>query len=247
MIANFSATHRLHLPVVFWYSVVFFCTSHLISKLVSFSVRNQMCSDRAVLLWYFVSRKDCWWELNRCLKGLCSQAGVIPPVFSSNNGGLVDDGARWGTVVCESGHERHTGPADSHVCGDALHMDARVHIPVRCISCMRSEGRPTVAYCLNNVLQLLRRPMLSSLSFLFFLHNDDRRGINQIDNVARALASLERDLGDAQRARIGAIAVTAGGRCSSGGKLSGGKVREAVEERELVRKKRWVSTCSDGT
>ena len=35
--------------------------------------------------------------------------------------------ARWGTVVCESGNERHTGPADSHVCGTALH--ARVHCP----------------------------------------------------------------------------------------------------------------------
>ena len=39
--------------------------------------------------------------------------------------------------------------------------------PVRCIECMCTEGRLMVAYCLNNVL-LLRRLMLSSLSFLFF-------------------------------------------------------------------------------
>ena len=51
------------------------------------------------------------------------------------------------------------------------------------------------------------------------------------------MASLERDLGDAQRAPIGAITVTAGGRCSGRGKLGDGKVRKVVEGKELVRKK----------
>ena len=51
------------------------------------------------------------------------------------------------------------------------------------------------------------------------------------------VASLERDLGDAQRARIGAIAVAADGLCSGRGKLGNGKVREAMEGRELFRKK----------
>ena len=43
-------------------------------------------------------------------------------------------------------------------------------VPVRCIGCicMLTEGRSTVAcHSLNNVLQLLRWLMLSSLSFLF--------------------------------------------------------------------------------
>ena len=80
--------------------------------------------------------------------------------------------ARWGTAVCESGNERHTGPADSHVCGAALH--ALVHCPGPCIECicMLTEGRSTVKYhCLNNVLQLF-----ALFLFLFFyLHNDNKR------------------------------------------------------------------------
>ena len=51
------------------------------------------------------------------------------------------------------------------------------------------------------------------------------------------VASLERDLGDAQLSCIGAIAVAADGRCSDRGKLGDGEVREAMEGRELVRKK----------
>ena len=69
MTANFSATDRLDRPVVFWYSVAFFWTSHLISKLAIFSCRNQTCFDRPVLLWYF-----SWWELNCCLK-VCAVRG----------------------------------------------------------------------------------------------------------------------------------------------------------------------------
>ena len=35
------------------------------------------------------------------LESLCSQAGVIPLVFSSNNGGLVDDGVNLAHTFCD--------------------------------------------------------------------------------------------------------------------------------------------------
>ena len=51
--------------------------------------------------------------------------------------------SRWGTVVCESGNERHTGPADSHVCDAALHALAHCPSPVHWMNAHR--GRSTVA------------------------------------------------------------------------------------------------------
>ena len=82
MIANFSATPRLHLPVVFWYSVAIFCPSDLISKPVSFSFRDQTCFDRAILLWIRGNeqRKNCplppiWIQLPPTIQKVPQQHG----------------------------------------------------------------------------------------------------------------------------------------------------------------------------
>ena len=105
MIANFSVTHRLHLPVVFWYSVAFFRTSHLISKfngVFVFQGPDVLGQSRASLV--LLVPKRLLVGIESLFESLCSQAGVIPLVFSSNSGGLVDDGVnlehtvQWASV-----------------------------------------------------------------------------------------------------------------------------------------------------
>ena len=79
MISIFSARHKLHLLVVFWYAVALLQTDHLMLKSVFLSFRDQTYFERAVLFLWLRCRIEYWWSLNRSLNVRGGESGVILP------------------------------------------------------------------------------------------------------------------------------------------------------------------------
>ena len=85
------------------------------------------------------------------LESLCSQAGVVPLVFSSNNGGLVDDGVnlahtvQWASVF---------GPAVARFFAGRVFLDSS-RTPHNCAVVLSNDSshirQATIAY-LESVL-----------------------------------------------------------------------------------------------
>ena len=105
---------------------------------------------------------------------------------TNNNAKMMQSLSRWGTVVCESSNERHTGPAVLHVswwrcstCACTLSRSGALNAcaakAIKVDGCVPLFEQRLAALALAN----------AQLSFFsFFLHNEDKRGINQIDKVA---------------------------------------------------------------
>ena len=72
-----------------------------------------------------------WWSTHSLKVSVIEHIAEFADQVGSNLHEFGSSGMpRWGTVVCESGNERHTAitaPPDSPVCGAALH--ALVHCP----------------------------------------------------------------------------------------------------------------------
>ena len=88
MISTFSAKQRLHLLVVFWYSVALCCMLHWMCSM-PWSFSAQTCFDNDVMLRHLLSLIECWCELYRCLKVCAVSRCIVLFIIRHRHGRLI--------------------------------------------------------------------------------------------------------------------------------------------------------------